>query len=76
MDTRTGQIGPYDEMERTTSKRFLKEIRPQNLRPHQQVILREKGRVKIGRNDPCPCGSEKKFKRCCLKNGASNYQKP
>jgi hypothetical protein len=20
----------------------------------------------IGRNDPCPCGSEKKFKRCCL----------
>lgn len=21
---------------------------------------------KIGRNDPCPCGSEKKYKRCCL----------
>jgi uncharacterized protein len=21
--------------------------------------------VKIGRNDPCPCGSGKKFKRCC-----------
>lgn len=20
----------------------------------------------IGRNDPCPCGSGKKFKRCCL----------
>ncbi len=20
---------------------------------------------KIGRNDPCPCGSGKKFKRCC-----------
>ena len=20
---------------------------------------------KIGRNDPCPCGSEKKYKRCC-----------
>ncbi|MEO5567114.1 MAG: SEC-C metal-binding domain-containing protein [Gemmatimonadaceae bacterium] len=20
---------------------------------------------KIGRNDPCPCGSEKKFKQCC-----------
>jgi len=27
--------------------------------------------VKIGRNDPCPCGSGKKFKRCCmLKNTA------
>ena len=22
---------------------------------------------KIGRNDPCPCGSGKKFKKCCLK---------
>lgn len=21
--------------------------------------------VKIGRNDPCPCGSGKKHKRCC-----------
>jgi uncharacterized protein YecA (UPF0149 family) len=20
---------------------------------------------KIGRNEPCPCGSTKKFKRCC-----------
>lgn len=25
-----------------------------------------KGR-KIGRNDPCPCGSGKKYKKCCLK---------
>ena len=22
--------------------------------------------IKIGRNDPCPCGSGKKYKRCCL----------
>lgn len=22
--------------------------------------------VKVGRNDPCPCGSGKKFKQCCL----------
>ena len=21
---------------------------------------------KIGRNDPCPCGSGKKYKKCCL----------
>lgn len=20
----------------------------------------------VGRNDPCPCGSRKKYKRCCL----------
>ncbi len=23
--------------------------------------------AKIGRNDPCPCGSGKKYKRCCLR---------
>lgn len=21
--------------------------------------------LKVGRNDPCPCGSGKKFKKCC-----------
>lgn len=26
------------------------------------------GRTKIGRNDPCFCGSEKKFKKCCGAN--------
>jgi peptide deformylase len=24
--------------------------------------------AKIGRNEPCPCGSGKKYKKCCLKN--------
>ena len=24
--------------------------------------------AKIGRNDPCPCGSGKKYKKCCGKN--------
>jgi len=28
---------------------------------------------KVGRNDPCPCGSGKKFKRCC---GASTNSSP
>lgn len=22
--------------------------------------------MRIGRNDPCPCGSGKKYKKCCL----------
>jgi hypothetical protein len=26
-----------------------------------------RGSPKIGRNDPCPCGSGKKYKHCCLK---------
>lgn len=24
-----------------------------------------KAETKIGRNDPCPCGSGKKYKKCC-----------
>jgi hypothetical protein len=27
------------------------------------------GAAKTGRNDPCPCGSGKKFKKCCGKGG-------
>ena len=27
----------------------------------------QKRRPKVGRNDPCPCGSGKKYKNCCLK---------
>jgi methionyl aminopeptidase len=30
-------------------------------------LLKEKGKtVKVGRNDPCPCGSGLKYKKCCL----------
>lgn len=30
----------------------------------KQPFVREEPRV--GRNDPCPCGSGKKYKKCCL----------
>jgi preprotein translocase subunit SecA len=31
--------------------------------PANQTVKRES--VKVGRNDPCPCGSGKKYKKCC-----------
>ncbi len=31
----------------------------------RQNDLRESGKRRTGRNDPCPCGSGKKFKKCC-----------
>jgi preprotein translocase subunit SecA len=34
--------------------------------PVQQVV---RGTAKIGRNDPCPCGSGKKYKKCCGAQG-------
>jgi preprotein translocase subunit SecA len=33
--------------------------------PVQQVV---RSGAKIGRNDPCPCGSGKKYKKCCGAN--------
>jgi uncharacterized protein YecA (UPF0149 family) len=27
-------------------------------------------KAKAGRNEPCPCGSGKKYKKCCLFNQA------
>lgn len=39
-----------------------KEIRAQI----QQLIMT--GKLEVGRNDPCPCGSGKKFKKCCGSN--------
>lgn len=29
-------------------------------------FAREARSAKVGRNDPCPCGSRKKYKKCCL----------
>src|SRR5271156_1736594 len=32
--------------------------------------------LKIGRNDPCPCGSGKKYKQCCLKAASTSEDGP
>ena len=30
------------------------------------MVFLKKNRIKVGRNDPCPCGSGLKYKKCCL----------
>jgi hypothetical protein len=38
-------------------------------RPHKNrrtVVPLKKNSPKVGRNEPCPCGSGKKYKKCCL----------
>jgi hypothetical protein len=30
---------------------------------------------KLGRNEPCHCGSRKKYKKCCLRKDEENRQK-
>ncbi|NLY76544.1 MAG: preprotein translocase subunit SecA [Tissierellia bacterium] len=38
---------------------------PQDTSDKQQPVVKKK---KIGRNEPCPCGSGKKYKKCCGRN--------
>ncbi|MQG39973.1 MAG: hypothetical protein FI718_08340 [SAR202 cluster bacterium] len=31
---------------------------------HEKRLITQEADGKIGRNQPCPCGSEKKYKKC------------
>lgn len=42
--------------------------RLQEIRDRERTVRRDPIRTKLGRNDPCPCGSGKKYKRCCGAN--------
>ena len=48
-----------DILDKDTQKKIYKKCRNRN------TIVKGK---KIGRNDPCPCGSGKKYKNCCGRN--------
>jgi uncharacterized protein YecA (UPF0149 family) len=37
------------------------------LAPCQSLAPKSESKQRVGRNDPCPCGSGKKFKKCCIK---------
>jgi curved DNA-binding protein CbpA len=39
------------------------DLEPEDKDTVQQTVRRDQ--PKVGRNDPCPCGSGKKYKRCC-----------
>jgi hypothetical protein len=32
---------------------------------HDALTPQKRSAPKVGRNDPCSCGSKKKFKKCC-----------
>jgi SEC-C motif-containing protein len=56
-------------MAHTERSRFVKEsdrwYYVDGLLPTPVTYRREE--EKVGRNDPCPCGSGKKYKKCCGK---------
>lgn len=63
MDTRNGRIWPSITAVPIRHREHCVEM---NIPPTARQL--ESGRV--GRNDPCPCGSGVKFKKCCLRKEA------
>jgi hypothetical protein len=52
---------PAARVQRTPS--ILPAVAPGTPRP----VMRATAPGRVGRNDPCPCGSGKKYKKCCLR---------
>ena len=48
-------------------RRLIYMVRTGLAHPQEKAVQQPiKAEEKPGRNDPCPCGSGKKFKQCCL----------
>ena len=69
MDTTNGRIyaieGLREKFSELSDTEFQSRFKPMEVAPTPRQIERRPS--KIGRNDPCPCGSGNKFKRCCLR---------
>ncbi|HDM37880.1 MAG TPA: preprotein translocase subunit SecA, partial [Candidatus Omnitrophica bacterium] len=62
------ELGQFQSPPLRKEPGIFKQRQPEKVSPGPQVdkpttYRREK--PKIGRNDPCPCGSGKKYKKCC-----------
>jgi preprotein translocase subunit SecA len=57
-----------DELEEAFQRRKRRELEQARMAgsgDYQPVQQRVRSGAKVGRNDPCPCGSGKKYKKCC-----------
>lgn len=66
----SGMFDLSEELQREIDKRRAK------LEKEWMAFQKEEQTMqKVGRNDPCPCGSGKKYKKCCLKKDSLFRQK-
>jgi uncharacterized protein YecA (UPF0149 family) len=63
LDAKADYLYELSQWEGIFSKEKRKEIH--NEWKNSKTVV---NKAKIGRNDPCPCGSGKKYKHCCGKN--------
>jgi preprotein translocase subunit SecA len=66
-----GVTTSVDDLEESFQRRKRRELEQARMagagdRQVQQVV---RSGAKVGRNDPCPCGSGKKYKKCCGAHG-------
>lgn len=54
-----------EAMDGAISNDMLRKLQMRMRKPIQQVRKFDK----VGRNDPCPCGSGQKYKKCCMSTG-------
>jgi preprotein translocase subunit SecA len=62
-------VDEIEEAFQRKKKRELDQARMAGSGDMQSVQQVVRGAAKIGRNDPCPCGSGKKYKKCCGAQG-------
>jgi uncharacterized protein YecA (UPF0149 family) len=73
MDVQTGKIYDNSVIQQLIKDKAILDgsrFRRMELPPTPTQMTRKPPR--IGRNDPCPCGSGAKFKKCCLRDPADN----
>jgi SEC-C motif len=58
---------------RIVSKEIMDRLSPVERADYMEMAIdptpEQLATMKVGRNDPCPCGSGRKWKRCCLLTG-------
>ena len=57
---------PYETVKK--DEKCMEPLPPQAFcsTPKESNVTDIRTHTKVGRNDPCPCGSGKKYKKCCL----------
>ena len=63
----------YNDPESVLATNAIRQMAPESqasqavaqANPHRSAPTVRRESPKVGRNDPCPCGSGKKYKKCC-----------
>ncbi|WP_066215645.1 SEC-C metal-binding domain-containing protein [Flammeovirga sp. MY04] len=56
----------FQEESKFQPETFEEEEILKSFEEYKNSIIKNSSEIKVGRNDPCPCGSGKKYKKCCM----------